>query len=557
MDLKRRMRERILDSLAVDCDLMAGFDEEHRADNNHHLRTAAYGVAFGVFGPLEDSPLKGREEAWQTALRMFDRLCEWQGEDGLWTASYPHLRKSEPSSYPWSVYSWLRTLQDFGEHFGPDRRARVERMLRLAMLQRVKWAQQDLSKGIRHANNIFVHLTLELWMGGKIFGDESWTNLATETLETCFATQLKDGYWPDTQPHRGPAMGYNTVILSAASAYARMSGSATALQAVRRAADFHRWLSYPDGSIVETMDERNRYGGPGGTDCLMWCLAPFETTRPVAALFAGKGSDSSRKAAGAPLDAILIDAWAATPEGDVAPAEAASGSKRFPTLPAVVVRRGPWYACLSAATTRVPGGHWHHDLQNHLSLWHDAVGLAVGGGNSLHAPLFSTFRFHGQYLADTGEAEARGAGAALTLRYGGAVARLELAFENDGAAVLSARAEGDLPPDSEFAFHLPGLYGQGVHMPGGGEAPLTDWAFWSVVGSQWSVAGGGRSEGTSRFRVGALSVECDRPMRILWPCEPVSIYNVPARLPVKEAVLRVSAGISDGPAVFRLRVESK
>jgi len=549
VNLKRYLRARIVSALNADLQdcLVGRFDEERRADTNHHCRRGAYVAAFGVFGPIEESPIRGNEKVWDMVLRMFDRICDWQKEDGWWRWYQPDTRKMYATDYHWAAFSWMRLLQDFGDRIDAPRRARIEKMLRLTIPNRLTKAREYLDTG-RHqgSKNIFFACSLELWMAGKFIDERAWRTTAEEAIERAAATQFEDGYWPDGNIHRGPTTRYNFVSLRSLSAYARMSGSESVRRTVARAAEYHRRLSYPDGSSVETVDERNRYS-PGRMEGLAFCLAPFPETRPTAALFAGEAEVEPDEGK-SPPGAIEIDSWAATPDEEVEPKPLKEETLVLQTIPAAVARMGPWYACLSGATTTIPSRQFHHDLQCHLSLWRDGLGLVAGGGNSLLDPRFSTFRFQGTYLAEKGAVEANKDGAMLRLTYGGIKAEVELSFDDDRTARFVAHADGPLPPDSEFALQLPGLFGRKLvnetYVSLGLEFPLVDWAFWRTL-----------PEADNRFRIGALLFAADRPMNVMWPCDPAHIYDPPARLPLESAVLRVAVALSEGPATLTVRSE--
>ena len=544
MRLKQVMERLLVDQLDgnLETSLIGNFDMERRADKFHHSRRAAYGVAYGVFGDLPGSPIQGDEKAWGLVLRMFDILCDLQREDGVWNWFVEKTGKMHSCGLVWSLHAFLRVLTDFGEHVPAPLRERVEAMVRRALAPRLRDATAFIESG-RHAasKNIFAHSTLELWEGGRLFDEPEWTRLAEDALERVVAMQFPDGYWPDANDHRGPTVAYDQVTLRAISSYALRSGSEAALEAVRRGAEFHRWLSYPNGSCVETIDERNRHGAKARSG-LVWALAPFDATRGVAALAAERLGDGDPGVPGA-VGPIPFDAWKATPAEDVAPAPPPEGARVFETIPAAVMRRRPWQVCLSGATTRVPSRTFHHDLQNHFSAWHDAAGLVIGGGNALLDPRFSTFRFHGLYLADSGETEAIEDGLRLRLRYGAVWATLEARRLDDHTLQLDARAEGDLPPDSEFAFHLRGRSGETVRF-GEYELPLTDWAFWRAC-----------PEEIGSFDVGPLTVASPGHVFLMWPCRPMQIYDPPALLDLEDAVLRASAYIAEGPARITVRVK--
>ena len=112
MLLKQFMKTHILHALNTDLEdaLLGNLDKERRADTFHHSRKTAYTAAFGVFGPMDDSPVKGDERVWDMVVGMFDMVCDWQREDGLWDWYVPATQKTHRLNYVWSVYSWLRLV---------------------------------------------------------------------------------------------------------------------------------------------------------------------------------------------------------------------------------------------------------------------------------------------------------------------------------------------------------------------------------------------------------------------------------------------------------------
>lgn len=58
---------------------------------------------------------------------------------------------------------------------------------------------------------------------------------------------------------------------------------------------------------------------------------------------------------------------------------------------AAVIRQGPWFVCLSAYTAPIVKSRWTQDRQNFLSIYHDQVGLILGGGNTKLQPAWSNF----------------------------------------------------------------------------------------------------------------------------------------------------------------------
>ena len=106
---------------------------------------------------------------------------------------------------------------------------------------------------------------------------------------------------------------------------------------------------------------------------------------------------------------------------------------------AVVCRNEGWFACLSAFVCPPVQSRWGQDRQAYLSLWHDDVGLLLGGGNSKDQADWSSFVANGRLMPDEGELLPDGSG--VSLSYGNIRCLLNLHFEGQGA-VIEATANG-------------------------------------------------------------------------------------------------------------------
>jgi hypothetical protein len=58
---------------------------------------------------------------------------------------------------------------------------------------------------------------------------------------------------------------------------------------------------------------------------------------------------------------------------------------------ALVLRKKPWFICLSAFVCEPPNNRWQQDRQNFVNIFHDRTGLIVGGGNTKLQPFWSNF----------------------------------------------------------------------------------------------------------------------------------------------------------------------
>lgn len=202
-------------------------------------------------------------------------------------------------------------------------------------------------------------------------------------------TQSESGWWSE---HFGPVVRYNFVYTDSLGTYWAMSGDEMVLEALARAARFHANYVYPDGSVVETVDERNPYHRGVQLGNVGFSLTP-----------AGRGflqqQHGLHLANGGRFDADYAASMLLYGgEGECEPTAAGKRNHRYAMgEEALIVRDGSWFASLSAYVCTPPADRWRQDRQNFLSLFHDRTGLIVGGGNARLQPLWSTFA-----VGDTG-----------------------------------------------------------------------------------------------------------------------------------------------------------
>ena len=103
-----------------------------------------------------------------------------------------------------------------------------------------------------------VRLRRSTWPGacwrtrsGRQLGARALHRLAAEE-------QTADGYWGEFTDN-GPATGYNYLTMCCVALYWEHSRDPAALEALRRATDFHKHFTWPDGTPVETINGRNRH----------------------------------------------------------------------------------------------------------------------------------------------------------------------------------------------------------------------------------------------------------------------------------------------------------
>jgi hypothetical protein len=230
-------------------------------------------------------------------------------------------------------------------------------------------------------HNIPMHHAMGLYAAGVVFDRDDWRGQAGDFAVRIANHQSDYGWWPE---HDAPVIMYNLVYVESLGIYYTLSQDARVLPALARSATYHADFVYPDGSMVETVDSRNHYrasirpGNPG-----------FSHTPE------GRGflmhQHAKLKAAGKSFDAdyasnMLLHAG----EGEAVVPAAASDvyDGRMGDL-AAVRRRRPWYICSNAFRQEPHDIRWGQDFQNFVSLFHDRVGLIMGGGNTKMQPLWS------------------------------------------------------------------------------------------------------------------------------------------------------------------------
>jgi hypothetical protein len=182
--------------------------------------------------------------------------------------------------------------------------------------------------------------------------------------------------------------GYNFVYVDALGTYYAMSHDKRILPALERAATFHHHFTYPGGQNVETIDQRNPYHDTVAPGNVGFTFTPIGRAY-LRNQWSRLGLDH--------LDADLIASLLLY--GDGGPVEELSASdseqafllKEDGTDRAGTFRRGPWFVCLSAYTAPVPKSRWIQDRQNFVGIYHDRVGLILGGGNTKLQPAWSNF----------------------------------------------------------------------------------------------------------------------------------------------------------------------
>lgn len=334
-------------------------------------------VAWGMEHPK--NPYYHRDDLLRAIMAGGDALIEDQDERGMW-----EFRKKDGSTWgkiymPWTYSRWIRAFGLIRDAMPPDRRERWERALTLGYDGIAKTA-------LNRIHNIPSHHAMGLYRAGQILNRPAWCEQAKAFMARVCADQNPGGYWSE---HQGPVVLYNFVYTDALGVYYSMSHDETVLPALQRAAQFHAAFTYPDGSAVETIDERNPYHNDLRLGTVGFTFSPEGRgfVRQQWSRFSGKAT-SKRLDADTAAAFILYGL-----EGSIAPTPGEQEQFRFVlgNNEAFVHRHRPWFVCLSAFHSPVEENRWIQDRQNFVSVFHDRVGLIVGGGNTKLQPLWSTF----------------------------------------------------------------------------------------------------------------------------------------------------------------------
>ncbi|HEV2292431.1 MAG TPA: hypothetical protein VGR35_01165 [Tepidisphaeraceae bacterium] len=337
---------------------------------------AMYPLATAWAMEHPENPHFHSQEVLEAVMAAGDALIEDADAKGQW-----EFRKKDGSTWgkiwmPWTYSRWVRAYTLIKDAMPNDRRERWEKALTLGYDGIAKHEMKTV-------HNIPTHHAMGLYIAGKALARTDWCEQASAFMKKAVAQQDPAGFWSE---NLGPVVQYDFVYVDALGTYYALSGDQTVLPALQKAATFHANFTYPDGSDVETIDERNGYHQRVTMPNVGFTFSPE-----------GRGyirQQYARRDEKTPLGADLVASYLLYgEEGDAVPAPGSRESHQFVlgNNDAMVRRQGPWFACLSAYTAQVPRSRWIQDRQNFLSLYHDKAGVFLGGGNTKLQPLWSTF----------------------------------------------------------------------------------------------------------------------------------------------------------------------
>ena len=294
----------------------------------------------------------------------------------------------------WDTYMWLEAWRLIEHELGEERRVRWRRAIQENVARLVSDATERLdfpwynSPYIGTSPNHYALWAANLLLAGKVFGHREWEELGTKILRRYATTeQTADGYWGE-HSRSGPTIGYNHLTLSAVALYWELTRDAAALAALRRATDFHKYFTWPDGTPVELVNDRNRHWGVSAWG--HFAFSHFPDGRRYAEFLTDffhpdhlTMNDLGRLA----QDALYYHEG---PKGPI-PQDQARAVYQL-SIPAGVRKTGPWVVALSGITdTQAINSRYYLDRQAHLAVFHERLGLIISGAHSKRQPELATF----------------------------------------------------------------------------------------------------------------------------------------------------------------------
>jgi len=295
----------------------------------------------------------------------------------------------------WDTYTWLEAYRLLDRELEPGRRERWKRALLANIAPFEKGAAERLdfpwftSPYIGTSPNHYSQWAELLYLGGRVFDKPEWTKLSSAILHRFLTVeQNRDGFWGE-HTHEAPTIGYDHLTLSAVAVYCEFSSDAACPPALRRSLDFHSYFTYPDGTPVEIVNDRNRYWQVSAWS--QFAFSHFPDGRRYAEFLTGFFDPENLSVD--QLGRLAQDALYYH-EGPTEPIpQDQANYVRVLNARAAIRKTGPWVVCLSGIVdTPAPTNQYYVDRQSNLSVFHSRLGLIISGANSKRQPELATFR---------------------------------------------------------------------------------------------------------------------------------------------------------------------
>jgi len=305
----------------------------------------------------------------------------------------------------WDTYMWLEAYRLLDPELGEERKVRWRREIEKIVIPLLPDTIKRLdfpwynSPYIGTSPNHYAQWASLLLLAGHVFGNDDWVKLGSRVLHRFAAEeQTPDGYWGE-HSRAGPTTGYDYVTSTQVALYWEYTHDPAALQALRRSTDFHKYFTYPDGTPVEVINDRNRYWGvdawghfgfsnfPDGRRYAEFLTSFFHADNLTR-------MDPQWEHWGLTLDALgrLAQSALYYHEGrtEPIPQDQATYSYQM-SIPAGIRKTGPWVVALSGVINTQSLSQFYLDRQSSVSVFHEKYGLIISGANSKRQPELATF----------------------------------------------------------------------------------------------------------------------------------------------------------------------
>lgn len=357
--------------------------EERNREIQDQLATSQMGIYPLAYLYVTEHPLNpyfGDDRVLQSVIRCGDYLSGYQ-PTSFWPLSH------------WTVHSWLCALELVGERFGEERKVLWGRSIEhwvkhyLEYLEKSRGKREYTAVELGTSPNHYSLYLVAVMKAGEVLGQPEWTRFARDQFRNLLRSRHPDGYWAE---HHGPANRYTWLTLQGVGLYYEMTGDPEALEAIGRAKDFLLGFTYPDGSAVAVIDERNRYSPSPAARHGLLGLGHFPDGRRFCRLTAEKfvdGTGLSNETLSHLTDALRY--WTQGPEEPV-PWDSESYDRTL-VSGARLMRRGDWIITFSGIVSPPwDGNRFFLDRYISLEVWHARAGLVIGGGLTKRQPQIAT-----------------------------------------------------------------------------------------------------------------------------------------------------------------------
>jgi hypothetical protein len=328
------------------------------------------------------------------ALRLGDMMAA-ESEKGTY---------EERADSDWETYMWLETYRLLLNDLGETRKEKWKRELLKNIhpleeecLKRINFGWYNTPYTGTSPNHYSIYASI-IYLGGKVFNDPSWQKIGAQILRRFAITeQTPDGFWGELV-NESPTIGYNHLTLTSVSVYWEHSRDTAVLPALRRATNFHKNFTWPNGEPVETMNDRNRHWGV--SPWAQFAFTNFPDGRRYAQFLASFFNTDEL-----PMDVIGRMAQNALyyHEGPLQPIPQDQKNYSYKTkVPAAINKNGKWITALSGLISpQAIFNQFYLDRQAHLAIYHETLGEVINGANSKRQPELGTFyeKVSGQYYA--------------------------------------------------------------------------------------------------------------------------------------------------------------